>query len=81
MDRKQYFRLEELLNKWKLVWMRSNGDCTSVRYHTKIYENWQKNCVFRLSLGLSTQIKEFKYKQAYKLIETGVLVWKSKNMK
>ena len=24
---------------------------------------------------------EFKYKQAYKMIETGVLVWKSKNMK
>ena len=31
--------------------------------------------------GLFTQIMEFKYKQAYKMIETGVLVWKSKNMK
>ena len=31
--------------------------------------------------GLSTQIMEFEYKQAYKLIETAVLVWKSKNMK
>ena len=24
---------------------------------------------------------DFEYKQAYKMIETGVLVWKSKNMK
>ena len=61
--------------------MHSNGDCTTIRYHTKIYESWQKNCVFRLSLGLFTQIMEFKYKQAYKMIETGVLVWKSKYMK
>ena len=44
-------------------------------------ENWQINCVFRLSLSLSTQIMEFQYKQAYKMIETGVLVWKSKKMK
>ena len=64
-----------------MVWTHSNGDCTTVRNHTKINENWQKNCVFRLSLGLSTQTMEFKYKQAYKMIETGVLVWKSKNMK
>ena len=64
-----------------MVWTHSNGDCTTVRYHTKIFESWQKNCVFRLSLGLSRQIMEFKYKQAYKMIETGVLVWKSKNMK
>ena len=34
-----------------------------------------------LSLGLSTQIMEFEYKQAYKMIETGNLVLKSKNMK
>ena len=64
-----------------MVWTHSNGDCTTVRYHTKIYESWQENCVFRLSLGLSIQIMEFKYKEAYKMIETGVLVWKSKNMK
>ena len=32
-------------------------------------------------LYLSIQIMEFKYKQAYKMIETGVLFWKSKNMK
>ena len=32
-------------------------------------------------MGLSTQIMEFEYKQAYQMIETGVLVWKSKNMK
>ena len=44
-------------------------------------ENWQINCVFRLSLSLSTQIMEFQYKQAYKMIETGVLFWKSKKMK
>ena len=61
--------------------MHSNGDCTTVGYHTKTYESWQNNCVVRLSLGLSTQIMEFKHKQAYKMIETGVLVWKSKNMK
>ena len=63
-----------------MVWMHSNGDCTTVRYHTKISESCQKNCVFRISLGLSTQIMDFKYKQAYKMIEIGVLVWKSKNM-
>ena len=34
-----------------------------------------------LFLGSSTQIMEFEYKQAYKMIETGVLIWKSKNMK
>ena len=61
--------------------MHSNGDCTDVRYHTKIYESWQKNCVFRLYLDLARQIMEFKYKQAYKMIKTGILVWKTKNMK
>ena len=44
-------------------------------------ENWQINCVFRPFLGSCTQIMECEYKQAYKMIETGVLVWKSKNMK
>ena len=34
-----------------------------------------------LSLGLSTQFMEFEYKQAYKMIETEVSVWKTKNMK
>ena len=38
------------------------------------------NCIFRLSLGLSTQILKFEDKQAYNMFETGVLVWKSKNM-
>ena len=81
MTNKQYFCVGELLNYQKILWMHSNGDCTTVRYHRKLYESWQKNCVFRLSLGLFTQIMEFKYKQAYKMIETGVLVWKSKNLK
>ena len=36
-----------------MVWTHSNGDCTTVRYPTKNYESWQKNFVFRLSLGLS----------------------------
>ena len=80
MTSKQYFCVGELLNYQKILWMHSNGDCTTVKYHTKKFESWQKNCVFRLSLGLFTQIKEFKYKQANKMIETGVLVWKSKNM-
>ena len=62
--------------------MHSNEVCTTVRYHTKACESWQIYCVFPdLFLGLSTQIMEFEYKQAYKMIETGVLVWKSKNMK
>ena len=47
----------------------------------KISKSWQIHCVVRLSLGWSTQIWEVKYKQAYKMIETGVLVWKSKNIK
>ena len=47
----------------------------------KISESWQINCVFRLSLGLSIRILEVDYKQAYKMIETGVLVWKSKKNK
>ena len=81
MTSKQYFCVGELLNYQKILWMHSNGDCTTVRYHRKIYESWQKNCVFRFSLGLFTQIMDFKYKQAYKMIETGVLVWKSKNLK
>ena len=38
------------------------------------------NCVFKLSLGVSTQIMEFEYKQAYRTVETAVLVGKSKNM-
>ena len=46
----------------------------------QICEGWQINCVFRLSLDLSNQIMEFEGKQAYKVFETGVLVWKSKNM-
>ena len=81
MTSKQYFCVGELLNCLKMVWMHSNGNCTTVRYHTKLYESWQKKCVFRLSLGLSTQNMEFKYKQANKKIETGVLVWKPKNKK
>ena len=39
-----------------------------------------RKAVFRLLLGLFAQIMEFKYKQANKMIETGVLVWKSRNM-
>ena len=38
------------------------------------------NCVFRLSVGLSTEIMEFEDKEAYKVLETVVLVWKSKKM-
>ena len=64
-----------------MVPMHCNGDCSTVSHHTKIYESWQKNYVVRLSLALSTQTIEFKYKQAYKMTETGVSVWKSKNMK
>ena len=80
MTSKQYFCVGELLNYQKTLWMLSNGDCTTVKHHTKIFESWQKNCVFRLSLGLFSQIMEFKCKQANKMIETGVLAWKSKNM-
>ena len=47
----------------------------------RICESCQVNYVFRVSLDLSTQIMEFEYKQACKMIETGVLVWKSNNMK
>ena len=47
----------------------------------KISKSWQIHCIVRLSLGWSTQIWEVKYKQAYKMIGTGVLVWKSKNIK
>ena len=53
-------------------------DCKTPQH---VCESWQVNCVFRLYLALSTRIMEFEYKQAYKMIETGVLVWKSKNMK
>ena len=80
MTSKQYFCVGELLNYQKILWMHSIGDCTTVKYHTKIYQSWQKNCGFRLSLDLFTQIMELKYKQASKMFETGVLVWKSKNM-
>ena len=47
----------------------------------QLCESWQVNCVSRLSLGLSTQIMEIEYNQACKMIETGVLVWKSNNLK
>ena len=40
----------------------------------QIGESWKVNCVFRLSLGLSTQIMEFEDKRAYKMFETGVIV-------
>ena len=48
---------------------------------TQKFMKVDRKTVLRLSLDLSTQIMEFKYKQAYKMIETGVLVRKSKNMK
>ena len=64
-----------------MVWTQSDRDCMTVRHHKKISESWQINCVFRLSLGLSTQILEVDYKQAYKMIETGVFVWKSNKIK
>ena len=64
-----------------MVWTHSNRVCITVGYHNNIVKVDKKNCVFRLTLGLSTQIMEFEYKQAYKLIETGVLFWKSKIMK
>ena len=79
---KQYFCVEEFLKKkQKIVWMHSNGVCMTVRYHKKTCESWEINCVLRLSLRLCTQIMECEDKQAYKIFETGVLVWKSKNMK
>ena len=53
----------------------------TVRYYNKFVKVDKKNGVFRLFLGLSTQIMEFEYKQANKMIETGVLDWKSKIMK
>ena len=81
MTSKQFFCVGELLKYWKKVWKHSNGVCTTIRYHTEKWESWQIDCVFRLSLGLFTLIMEFKYKQAYKMIERGVLTWKSKIMK
>ena len=38
MTTKQYFCVGELLNYLKMARMHSIGDCTTVRYHTKIYE-------------------------------------------
>ena len=53
----------------------------TVRYHKKI-EKVDRYTVFSdFVLGLSTQILEVEYKQAYKMFETGVLVWKSENIK
>ena len=79
---KQYFCVGELL---KYLKNGLNAKQWSLHHcmipHKKICESWQKNCVFRLSLRLSTQIIEFEYKQAYKMIGTGVLAWQSKNMK
>ena len=69
MTSKQYFCVGELLNCLKMIWMHSNGNCTTVRYHTKNYESWQKNCVFSFrwvclhktwSLSTSKQIKRLK---------------------
>ena len=38
MTSKHYFCVGELLNYQKILWMHSNGDCTTVKYHTKIYD-------------------------------------------
>ena len=46
----------------------------NVRYHKIARKLTDKPCFFRLSLGLSTQILEVEGKQAYKIIETRVLV-------
>ena len=82
MVRKQYFCLEDLLNYFKNGLNAQQWRLHHCKIpHKNLWKLTKKNCVFRLSLGLSTQIMEFKYTQAYKMIETGVLVWKSKNMK
>ena len=65
----------------KKCFERTATESAALQDTTKISEKWQINCVFRLSLGLSTQILEVEYTQAYKMIETGVLVWKSNNNK
>ena len=57
------------------VQQRSLHDCKTPQ---QICESWQINCVFRLFLDFSTQLMEFEDKQAYKTVETGVLVWKIK---
>ena len=71
-------RVTQLTKNGLNAQQQSLHDC---KISEQLCESWQINCVFRLSLGLSTQIMKFQYKQAYKMIETGFLVWKSKNMK
>ena len=80
MTIKQYFWVEESLN-----WQEKGLDSQQQSLHDckipqQFCESWQKICVFRPFFGLCTQIMEFEYKQTYKKIETGVLVWKSKSI-
>ena len=51
----------------------------TVGYH-KIFVEVDRKTVFSVFFGFSTQIMEFEDRQAHKMSETGVLVWKSKNM-
>ena len=59
--------------------MHSNRVSMTVGYH-KIFVEVDRKTVFSVSFGFSTQIMEFEDRQAHKMSETGVLVWKSKNM-
>ena len=80
MTTKQHFlrqRVTQITKNGLNAQERSLHDCKIPQH---IFESWWINCVLRLSLGLSTLIMEFEDKQAYKIFETGVLVWKSKKM-
>ena len=74
MTIKQFFCVEESLKFGKIGLNAKQWSLHDCKIPQKISESWQMNCVFRISSGFSPQIMEFEYKQANKMIETGVLV-------
>ena len=69
----QHDQYAVLLRRWVTQMTKKNslnarqGSQHDCKIPQNFFESWEINCVFRLSLRLSTQIKEFEDKQAYKI--------------
>ena len=78
MTIKQYFCVDESLNKQEddlNAQQQSLHDCNISQ---KLCESLQINCIFRLSLGLSRQIMEFH--EEHEAISTSIFFYFGRNM-
>ena len=66
MTNTQYFCVDESLKQQKTSSNARQGSQHDCKIPQKLFERWEINCVFRLSLRLFTQIMEFETKQASK---------------